>query len=199
MGTCTVATVNDVDGRLERAKDGTLSAEELQQVARELDSGESITDTYTLLHIIGRARGGEAYQSLVEQFLDHDDAMVMRISLQVLCQWWGKSAQYEDAIWRFLSGDERDEEGHIRIMAISCAGELMREHPNARLLEAVVAIVRNPDAEVPEREAASDAIVEAAGLALVDWIKSPAGARPDMNLVIATAQRRHGRPWSGLT
>jgi hypothetical protein len=190
----TVLTMDDVDHRLQRARDGKLSNEELQQVVSEIESGESSTDTYMLLHIIGHAPGGETYQSLVERFLNHDDAMVMRIALQILCQWWGKSAQYEEEILRFMSGDERDIEGHARLMAISCAGKLLTTQRDARMLEAIVTIALNLAEEDPFRGAAEDAIVEAAGMSLIDWIRPETRAHMRLDEIIATAKERHSSP-----
>jgi hypothetical protein len=145
-----------------------------------------------LLHIIGHAPGGETYQSLVEHFLNHRDAMVMRIALQILCQWWGKSAQYEEEIWRFLSGDERDAEGHARLMAISCAGEFLTTKRDARMLDAVITIARAEQA--PLRGAAEDAIVQAAGMSLIDWIRPETRAHMRLDEIIATAKERHSSP-----
>lgn len=147
-----------------RATQGQLSAQELQQVAQGMLTGRS--DPYEALLIIGRA-GATQYRSLVEKYLDfRDDPMLARLALQVLCRYWGLATEYVETIERFICKVDWDREDDVRLMAIDCAGSIVADSKNSRLISLLLKIFRDSGERQIVREAAYGSLALAAGKTL---------------------------------
>ncbi|ADB30583.1 hypothetical protein Kfla_1482 [Kribbella flavida DSM 17836] len=122
---------------VERAKEGRLSTADVDAVAERLRRGAVDESTYDLLYVVSRARATR-HQELVASFLDcADDPMLARLALQTLCSFWGLSAQYLDFIKRFVAGVDWDHFEDVRQVALSAAGEYLRENTDCELFRGV--------------------------------------------------------------
>lgn len=107
---------------LGKAKDGTLRAEELQFVQQVVRDGDRRDNLYTAIHILGISGNRESAE-LVEPYLRcPDDPMLSRISLEVLCGYWGLSDKYLADVREFMAGVAWDEDFDVRQTAIGLAG-----------------------------------------------------------------------------
>jgi hypothetical protein len=135
----------DYEELVRRAKGGEISREEVDAVATELQKPDPSASRYTLLYIVGRSFT-TSYRDLVEQFLEYrDDPMLARLALQILCHFWGDTAQYKRHVLRFLRRVDFDVENDCRSMAISVAGEYLRENPEPEFLGELIRIYEEPD------------------------------------------------------
>jgi hypothetical protein len=155
---------------LDTAKNGRLSAHELDQVVAAIKDPDVAGDRYTLLHIIGRSMDS-SYENLVASYLDYrEDPMLARLALQILGSYWGKIPQYMDYVRRFLRGVDWDTDGDVRQIAISIAGEFLRKTWNEGLFHDLLDIAIN-EANFPEmRRFAIEALARAMG---DDWDEIP--------------------------
>lgn len=155
-----------------RASQGSLSERELKQVVQGLTSGNA--DPYEALLVIGRANAKE-YRRLVERYLDcHEDPMLARLALQVLCRYWGLTADYQAALEQFVRKVDWDEDDDVRLMAIDCAGPFLAENKSPRILSLLLKIFRDESERQIVREAAYCSMALAAGKRLEDL---PAASR----------------------
>lgn len=161
----------DLDKLLAKAKDGKLERSELDLVVAGLDKTERVEDsTYTRLHIIGRAYAMD-YEELVASFLHKpNDPMLSKIALQILCSWWGLADKYMTCLREFLEGVEWDEEGQVRLIAISAAGQYLREYDDRGLLEKLLEICESGLEDEDDKAAAVDAIARGLG---DEWTSFP--------------------------
>jgi hypothetical protein len=144
-----------------KATHGRLSTRELQQVAQGLASGN--TDPYEALLVIGRANATQ-YRNLVDKYLQcREDPMLARLALQVLCRYWGLTAEYQEELDRFAHKVDWDEDDDIRLMAIDCIGSFLAENKVPRLLSLLLQIFRNDSERQIVREAAYCSLALAAG------------------------------------
>jgi hypothetical protein len=144
-----------------RATQGLLSAGELHQVAQGLTSGSA--DPYDALLIIGRANARQ-YRGLVETYLQCDeDPMLARLAVQILCRYWGLTAEYQQALERFVRKVEWDQEDDVRLMAIDCAGSFLAENQSPRLLSLLLETYRDKRERQLVREAAYCSLALASG------------------------------------
>lgn len=155
---------------LGKARDGELSAHELDQVAAAIKDPDVIGDRYTLLHIIGLSMA-TPYEDLVSSYLNSaDDAMMARLGLQILCSFWGKTPEYLGYVWKFLRGVDWDDEDDVRQIAISIAGEHVRKTWDEELFRKLLDIATN-EGDVPAiRLSAIDALARALG---DEWTEIP--------------------------
>lgn len=166
--------MNDYTGLLHRAKQGLLSEEEVAMVAGELRKPNPPADPYTLLHVLGRA-GDARYRQLVEGYLGYeDDPMLARLSLQILCDFWGDTSRYLEEVQRYLKRASWDREDDVRTMAISIAGEYLRSHTNDRMLRELLAIYENEGERPGTRRAAYLALARVMGST---WEQLPPATR----------------------
>jgi hypothetical protein len=154
------------DDLLFRAKWESLSEDEIKSVADELQKNSPKTDPYKLLHILGRA-GAVAYRKMVESYLGEEkskeDPMMARLALQILCDFWGPTKNYLSDVKRFIKKVNWDIENNVRLIALSIAGEYLREFSDQELLQMLLSIFENQDEESIIRETAYDAIARAMG------------------------------------
>jgi hypothetical protein len=151
---------------LEEAKWGKLTQEELTYVIQSIKNHKAgdKNDLYTMIHILGRA-GATEYQKLVESFLYfQSDPMISKIALQTLCNYWGFTEHYLSYIKKFIAGVEWDEDDDVRLIALSIAGNWLRENSNPSLLEQLLHVFEDPSQEALIRDVAYIAICRAIGM-----------------------------------
>ena len=72
---------------VEKATNGTITKSEIKEAHEALV--EKTGDEYDLLLVLGRSEAKQ-YKELVEKYLKaNHDPMLARLSLQVLCRYWG--------------------------------------------------------------------------------------------------------------
>jgi hypothetical protein len=148
---------------LDKAKDGQLSASELDQVVAAIKDPKVVGDRYTLLNIIGHS-ADTSYEDLVASYLDcADDPMLARLALQILCSFWGKTPAYLDYVRRFMRGVNWDAEDDVRQIAISIAGEYVRKTWDEDLFQELLDIATNETNLPWIRQFAIEALARAMG------------------------------------
>lgn len=159
---------------LERAKWGVLSEAEVERVAQELRRPKSNADRYTLLYILGKANA-QQYRQTVESYLEIEgDAMLARLALQILCDFWGQADRYVQQLSRFAEGVPWDSEGYARQMAISIAGRYLSSRSDPKLLRQLIRTFEE-DNDPLARDDAYRALARAVGRA---GSELPTAARP---------------------
>ncbi len=162
------------DELLDRAKWGTVSRQEIDEVVRELLDPRRKADRYTLLHILGKG-GSPAFRAIVEPFLDwKEDPMLARLALQILCNYWDLTDQYIERVRQFVRGVAWDVDEDVRLAAISVAGEYLRTGSAPEILSDLLRILENSDERAIIREAAYTALARAVGR---DWAELPPATR----------------------
>ena len=155
---------------LAQATEGRLGGSELQKVVSALSDRTDGIDHYTLLLALGRAMATQ-HRGVVESFLhEHRDPMMVRLALQILCKFWGGTSRYLDQVRSLMELQSWDEEGDARQMAISIAGEYLREGEDRRLLEELLTIVANANEDEFTRQDAYLSVARAMG---IDWDELP--------------------------
>jgi hypothetical protein len=132
---------------LQRVRWGKCSKKELARIAEELVHAPPDSDRYILLHILGESKQ-KTFRPLIEQFLNcDDDIALVKMALQTLCVTWGDAILYTDQLLRFLRGVDWDvlRGGHVILMAISIAGEFLRESKHPALLAELIDIYEKED------------------------------------------------------
>jgi len=137
---------------VKRAQAGTLTDNEVAWAADMLRQGGGGHDRWDLLEIVSN-RYSDQYEELVASFLEYPpDPWASRIALQILCNRWGLADKYVETIRQFLAGIPWDNDGDVRDVAISEAGEYLREHDDEDLLRRLwdIAHGRGPRMAVTE-------------------------------------------------
>lgn len=166
--------MRDLEALLGKAKQGTITRAEVDAVAAELRHDPGATDAYTMLHVVGRSFATE-HRSLVEGFLRADwDPMLARLSLQILCSFWGDTPRYLDIVREALRGIPWDVDDDVKQIAISISGEHLRGHKDLRLLGELFEIFSNENEERTIREGAYLALARANGR---EWKDVPPASR----------------------
>ena len=146
-----------------RAKRSELSREEIDAVAEELRHPLPHTDPYYLLAILGEA-GGVWHRELVERFLEAgNNPWLARKALQVLCADWGDTDRYLDELAQFLAGAPWDTDDDVRLVAMTWAGEYLRDHREPRLLRELLRIFDDQGERELLRRTAYDSLARATG------------------------------------
>ncbi len=160
---------------LERSRQGPLSRQEADEVASELQKRDPNIPRITLLHILSQMRD-LTYLGLVEQFLySEEDPMLTRLALKILCAEWGLTPRYVDQVLIFMRPVPWDEAGYIRQLAISIAGEYLRRHQNAPLLQELARIFADAKPGDIILEDTYFALARAVGR---EWSQIPSAAHP---------------------
>jgi len=155
-----------------KATPGKLSESELRRVAQGLASGTG--DPYEALLVIGRANAKQ-HRALVERYLQcQEDPMLARLALQILCRYWGLTAEYREAVEQFVCKVPWDEDDDVRLMAIDCAGPFLARNRLPRLMSLLLQIFRDDSERQIVREASYDSLALAAGKALEELPVLPA-------------------------
>lgn len=158
---------------LAKAKWGTLTPSELANIASSIGAAPPY-DQYTMLHAIGRA-GATKYEPLVAQFLrEHRDPGISGLALRILCNWWGLTDRYFEDLVSFLNGQNWDVSDEAQLMAISIAGEYLRNTSNLTILETLFHIFSDISKRNVIRGSAYFALCRAEGR---DWDEIPPASR----------------------
>lgn len=158
---------------LKKAKEGAITATEIENVADELRNGSSRADPYTLLNILGHA-SALRHEVLIAKYLDSpDDPMLARIALMTLCTWFGRFQSYKEIVNKFASGIEWDRDGEVRRAAISILGESARSTPGAESVRLLIDLFDRSD-DWSIQQAAYFALARASGQ---EWAELPSAAR----------------------
>jgi len=132
-------------------------------------------DPFLLLEIVGEAGGKELAKS-VEPFLDWpDDPMVAMLALEILTTYWGLSDQYRDTIIKLMKGVKWDVENDVREVAITAAGEALRQQRDRELLQHLIDIARDENESSSIRGQAIASLGRAEGMSWQD-LPNPADA-----------------------
>jgi hypothetical protein len=178
---------------IRKASNGTITPQEVANVANALESGTG--DEYRCLLILGRANAVR-YRQLVERYLDRrDDPMLARLSLQVLCRYWGLASDYSEVLQKFIQKVDWDSEDDVRIMAISCCESIVAQKEHVDLLRLLYTIVCDPQEDSIAREAAYSALAISTGKAPSE-LPSPARFDIDTDIqeeVMKEIERRLAR------
>lgn len=169
---------SNFDQLLARVKQGErLSSAEVQKVRSALESRATDTDSYTLLHIIGKA-GDQSLAPLVSRYLtagggdpidDDGYGMLRRLAIQILGQWWKR----RDAFDSVAEAAFADPSPHVRAIAASALGDLGAEHAQLRSRAANL-ILKGLDQYGKEHPEVWGAFYDGAQtLAGVEWSKRP--------------------------
>lgn len=150
-----------------------LSRAEIDAVAMELQELEPEAEPYVLLLTLGRAFATD-HRELVESFLvSPEDPMLARAALSVLCDAWDMASEYVTVVAAFIEGVGWDEEGQVRGMALSKAGEYLRDHDDAELLGLLLSAFDDPDEDPVSKQGVYFALARAVGR---DWNEIPSAA-----------------------
>lgn len=149
---------------LAQAKEGIIEQKTIIAIATELASNQHQTDTYTLLHILGRAEARQ-YEDLVRPYLDYkDDTVIAALALRILCIYWNLVDKYLDILIERVCGLDWDTENWIQLGAFSIAGEYIHMgNINKDILECLLAECRESSNKVI-RQSAYTALCHAVGL-----------------------------------
>ena len=162
----------NTDKLLLKAKEGTITDQEIQQVVSALKQQNDKYDKYTLIHIIGRSFKSE-YEPLVASYLHSpEDPMLARIALISLCDYFGKTEKYLVDVLQFINGVHWDDEEDVRLVAISAVGEFLRrqDQKDKFVLTLLIDIFDNSQ----ESEIIKGCVYSALGRAYgLDWNELP--------------------------
>jgi hypothetical protein len=112
-----------------------LSEEEISYVVNRIknNQGEDDVDLSWSIDILGRTNAVQ-YRDLVEEYLYYpDEEFVAASALRALCR-MDLAGEYLDKIKLFIGGAYWDETEDVRLIAISRAGEYLRDHFDKELL-----------------------------------------------------------------
>lgn len=162
------------DDFLSAAKRGDLQDSDAKRVAAELTSPVTQHDRYTLIHILGKA-GRREYRAIIEGYLESpEDPMLAKIALETLCSYWNEAVSYRSQVLRFCRGVHWDTEDDVKLIAISAAGEILRENQDEVLLTQLLHLCSPEQSNAVVPMAAESALLRAAG---VEWHALPAVSR----------------------
>ncbi len=162
---------------LQKVQAGKLESDELAYVVKRIKASKpgDDQDLYTLIDILGKAQAKE-YRSLVESFLDYpSDPQIPKIALETLCLSWGLIKEYIPTLKHIIRSlkdyDFSRKDEPVRLVALKCAGEFLRDYPEPELLELLLSIQdrRNREQEIIQYGAYA-AIIRAIGK---DWSDIP--------------------------
>lgn len=151
---------------IEKATNGTITKAEIKKVYDALVA--QTCDEYYLVLVLGRSQAKE-YKAVVERYLRAThDPMLVRLSLQVLCRYWGFTSEYQGELEKFIAWEDWDEEEDVRLMAIGCVAELYKQRENPKLLKYVYDIFNDEGEDEITREAAYETLALVSGMSVDD-------------------------------
>lgn len=151
---------------IEKATNGTITRAEIKQAYDALVAHTG--DEYDLLLVLGRSEAKE-YIEVVEKYLQEtNDPMLVKMSLQVLCRYWGLASEYQDELEKFIAWEDWDEEEDARLMAIGCVAELYKVRGNPKLLKYVYNVFNDESEDEITREAAYETLALVCGISAND-------------------------------
>ena len=158
-----------------------LTQEEIDSVLVRLKEDIDPYEKYPLIHALGSLQDPR-FVPAIESCLDEKRApQVAGLALRILCTDLKLSDHYVDQIAAFVDGLPWDEAEDARLIAIQVAGEHLRHHQSAELLERLLHIEGDHDERALVRDVARGSLARAIG---VEW-KNVSAARKDEILVRA--------------
>jgi hypothetical protein len=158
----------DLDDLLDRAKFGHVSRDEITWVAEALRRRDRRYDLYRLIHIIGLVGAAKEHEEVVADFLSSpDDPMLSRISVITLDN-WGLFNKYYDVFLAFSQGVDWDDEGDVRIVALTAIGKHLATNSDCRLLASLIDVATDDQEDVVVRRVAFNALATAMGAAITE-------------------------------
>jgi len=151
---------------IRKANAGSITPHEIKQVYEALINNEG--DAYDLLLILGRA-GATQHKNIVEKYLNTpDDSMLARLALQILCRYWGLAKEYEIFLEQFVRGVDWDDEEDVRLMAITCAADILKDEDKPVLLSIIFDVFNDEDEDDITRGAAYETLAIVSGVSVID-------------------------------
>ena len=151
---------------IEKATKGTITKAEIKKVYDALVGQTG--DEYDLLFVLGKSEAIE-YKEVVERYLKTThDPMLVKLSLQVLCRYWGLADEYQYELEKFIAWEDWDKEEDVRLMAIGCVAQLYKEKGNLKLLKHVYDIFNDESEDEITREAAYETLALVSGVSVND-------------------------------
>ncbi|CAM0117305.1 hypothetical protein [Rhabdochlamydiaceae symbiont of Dictyostelium giganteum] len=130
---------------IDKATWDELTKDEIAYVTNKFESKEQlpVNELSNLIYILGRI-GAVKYRKKIEKYLygPHPEDLCV-IALRVLCNYWKYSTAYIEEIKMFIRGVEWDPVDEIRLIAISVAGESIRNNMNRELLKLLLDVFEN--------------------------------------------------------
>jgi hypothetical protein len=140
-----------------------LSDEELELVAAELEKPDTPAAKFTLIRILGVSYATK-YRPLLEHFLvSEGDPILATTALEMLSTYWDLTKEYQREILQFIKGVSWDEIEDLRSVAMSVAGEYLREEENKEFLQVILEIFEDENQDQYLREAAYSSLARAVG------------------------------------
>lgn len=129
----------ELDELVLRAKEGAVTAGEIEAVASALSSDANAAENYQMVYVLGRM-GCRQYEDLLARFLNFPrDPQVAGLAISMLCVHWRLAVKYRDELLEALRGQPWDVEDEARVSAISASGEYLAGNSDcdvlARLIE----------------------------------------------------------------
>lgn len=176
--------MNQWSEMLDRANIGTVSTKELGDLSVFIGTSVNDNDLYYPLLILGKA-GGPEYSSTVEQFISSTNPMIARLSLQILCQFWGLTDRYLNYALRALGRPPSDDNDTVRQMAIFILGDYLASNKESGIIVNILRIFDD------EHQPYSIILAAYAALALAigrEWLELGTTIidRPDLRQLIAS-------------
>ncbi|MGR3912202.1 MAG: hypothetical protein QRY71_02690 [Candidatus Rhabdochlamydia sp.] len=122
-----------------------LKKDEINYVFNKFETRESlpVNELSNLIYILGRI-GAVKYRKQIEKYLyDSNHETLCVTALKVLCDYWEYSTDYIEEIKMFIRGVEWDSTDEIRLIAISIAGEFIKDSMNKDLLKLLLDVFEN--------------------------------------------------------
>jgi hypothetical protein len=129
---------------------GEILSDELDWVASKLQESPPELSYIQMLMILARQRA-QQYRGLVEHFLEYrGDWSCVAEALRTLCRWWNDTHLYIDTLLKYMSAMEDEsynllDVSEVRRVAISLAGEYLRDNKEPKLLNRLIELYENPD------------------------------------------------------
>ncbi|MFC0842747.1 hypothetical protein ACFH04_03205 [Streptomyces noboritoensis] len=182
---------------LDKAKSGKLDGRDFRMAMDAVTEGRVESgDLYTALHVVGLA-GSRAHAEAVGKYLHVPaDPMLSRLALQILCDYWGMTSEFLPELRAFVAGVEWDVDGDVRDMAVSVAGNHLREAEGPSELARMIMAIAEDESEFSlTRESALRALARSLGDSLVDPSSPAVRVRVDTPLAADVLERAVAK-WS---
>lgn len=157
---------------VERAKVGNLSTAEVDHVAQQLKVEAPGESTYDLLYVLSRTRATR-YESTVASF---SITQKIRWLLGSRCKHCvpsgGQTSRYLSEVRRFVVGVDWDDCGDVRQVALSAAGEFLRDNRDCGLLQAVYNACSEANVGGVDERTALEALARALGTPLSESLSA---------------------------
>jgi hypothetical protein len=142
----------DYDDLVNRSKTGEVTPAELAMLKAELAAEPMGPNRHAILYVLGRSfdasRKGVG-RTLPDLSTGSDDDLVCATDPGQL---WGLAGDYRDYVIEFLRGVswDREDGGYVRQMALSVAGDHLRDNRDPEMLREMLAVADDPRDEFGE-------------------------------------------------